>query len=36
MHTTFGLEMRDKHTYKLCTKCSGNQQYFKQERIANL
>ena len=36
MHTTFGLEIRDKHTYKLCTKCFENQEHFKQERIRNL
>ena len=36
MHTTFGLEMRDKHAYELWAKCFENQQHFKQERVANL
>jgi hypothetical protein len=29
IHTKFGLEMRDKYTYTLCTKCFENQQHYK-------
>ena len=36
MHTTFGLEIRYEHTYKLCAKCFVIQQHFKKERIADL
>jgi hypothetical protein len=36
IHTKFGLEIRDKRTYTLRTKCFENQGHFKQGHVTNL